>query len=397
MDRLLRKIRIIAHAVFEVHVVADVFFFPGHSQEKRCARCDCPVFLVSVHIRPSIEDSASATGDGWHRERHCSGLELPVICLDCAICQRPPLSGFNITLPSWIVLSIERETQFSTVVTRISHGVSSALPKPHLIRTDGSVDLRYRCAHALASLPTSSSQRKECYCIVSDPVDDPGSSKVSVRDSEGDATEWSAVDEEAFNRVSLAKRLMDMPIPAVSHSEVALQLRLEQRQLKRAFRDVLLPPHRTKIHCPDFATLEGRMHTVRQQLEAASNDDACKERHHNKRENRPLCPGFSREFMHFDDKSCLQLVHEMESELGSRPVRYISVPSPKTQIESDTVIPIVVAPQYPPTHLAQQHRPASPHMPQRRLSFLLFFLECMASLCRATMVHGCLESASESK
>ncbi len=397
MDRLLRKIRIIAHAVFEVHVVADVFFFPGHGQERRCGKCDCPLFLVSVHLRPSIEDSASATGDGWHTEGRCSGLELPVICLDCAVRQRPPLSGFNLTLPSWLVLSIERETQFNTVITRISHGRSSALPKPHLLRTEGSVDLRYRCEHRLASVSTSVNQKEERHSIVIDSISDPGSSRISTIDSDGDEVGWSVVDEEVLRRVSLAKRLMDMPIPTLSHSEVALQLRLEQRQLKRALRDVLLPPHCTKIHCPDFATLEGRMDTVRQEIEVATPDDACKDSRQNKRKDRPVCPGFSREFMHFDGKSCLQLLHEMESERGSGPVRYISVPSPRMNIESDTVIPIVVAPQYPATPLGHQPRPALPHMPPRRLSSLPFLLECMPSLCRAAAVRVCLESASDSE
>lgn len=344
IDKVLKKIRGLAHAVFDVKV-EDAIPCTAEAFERTCDQCGGLVFLVSVHGRHPMGDCEPRSVEG---QPHAGAADRNVLCLECALGKRPPLTGYDITVPSCISLSISRQTEPACVVTRIANGVRSALPSTHLLDSSVKPNLRWQPPRHLMAASDSNLEPGMSFKSTSEasPVAKRPCMKESMHvEPSASQFEWSEVERQMSKDVQNAKDLMEVEIPAVAPTEPALQLKLKQKQLKRALHETLTAPDASRTHQPITKVDPEETASVRQQLESLS--QSCEgEAADASRHSCDFCLGFFRDATKIQGKTCLQLIHEMESKPAVKPVRFISVPTSRTKMHTESV-PVIYTPAYP--------------------------------------------------
>lgn len=369
LNKILNKIRALAHAVFHVRYNPDMLAL-GNVLRRKCSQCKGFAFVVAVHERVlnPVEDLASTT-DGQEVQ-----LEVPdsfyasLLCLDCALRKRPPRTGYDLTIPDWLPVTITKDEATQTVITKISDGVRSALPSMHLLDFDGEMDFRWLCHHKLvANVPLSSNERfskrpfrfEDVQRQESHPLTDPNSKLEET-------FKWTKEERQVSKIVDLAKDLMDVEIPAVSPTEDALKLKLKQKQLKRSLfeclsskesRSKLLPD----LNAEEIASVKQSLHSEEVELNRepiARRSFAC-----------DRCVYFLRNPKTLEGRTILQAIQAMEAHPLFHSVRYISVPISREKFSSES-IPILLPSTYPTrtnrqakiprSHIVQSKNPISP-------------------------------------
>ena len=359
LDGILNRIRTLAHAVFHIESVSDTVFCRKDVIGRTCHECSGFTFLVSIYDRSALCSEASVAAD-----KTPATSQFRVLCLDCAVKRKPPLAGYNVAMPTWLSVSISRDVQPNAVITKIPNGVRSALPRLHGLRSDECVDLRWRFRHRLASVSLSDA-------LTSIPRSTPAAAaptEMNAGPSSAEETperglEFGEEERRLCGKVMLLKDLLAIDVPAIAPTERSFRLKLKQRQMREALKECLGGGKSSKKQRRCLEVMPGEVAAVKAELRRTavkSEGLAVKD------VTAGALQGASADVPYLRGRTCLQMIHEMESKPAIVPVRYISVPTSGTKLRSDSV-PVVVTPSFG----MQIHPPTEfPHPPSTQCAII---------------------------